>query len=1533
MKNSGRKSFGKVKPTLSQNTRAKLSEKVAGGTARQTAFPVVGVGASAGGLAAVTDLLKHLPPGIGAAFVIIQHLDPKHGSLATDILSRVSPIPVNEVEDGMRIRPSHVYVIPPNRNMHLQRGVLRLTPRTEGRGQHLPIDLFFRSLAEDRGDQAIGVVLSGIASDGTIGIQAIKAEGGFTFAQEPTSAQYDGMPRSAIRSGAVDIVETPEGIAREIAKMTSLFSRRAVGPMIEPEWTQRGPNGNLRKLFSLLRNATGVDFTLYKHSTIQRRIARRLFLLKIEDLQTYAAYVGTHPEEVQALFADVLIHVTGFFRDPEAYDALKTRMLPQYLENRDLSIPFRVWVPGCSSGEEAYSIAIVFLEFLDKAKVRSSLQIFASDTSESSLQKARAGVYAETIVKDVSKVRLNRFFEKVEGGGYRISKKVRETCLFSRHDITADPPFAKIDMISCRNVLIYFTSDLQKRVVPTLHYALNPGGILWLGRSETIAGFGNLFTIEDKTNKFYSKKAIATPLKLQFPISRQLPEGIAARRVATAAATLQDVQAEADRVAIQQYAPPGVVINDAGEILHVRGRPAPYVELTPGQASLNLFKLAHPDLVSDLRFLINAARKENAPARKGDLSLKKNGSRRFVGIKVIPLRVVPLSKERYYSIFFKEAPSSIERTVPPPKRRGQASPNRKQRIEQDQSDDRGYQQELIEEYETTQEELISSNEELQSTNEELQSTNEELETAKEELQSANEEMTTINDELQTRNAEMAQVTNDLTNLLASVDIPIVMVGPDAKIRRFTPKASQALNLIPNDIGRSIGDIKPGIQAPDLDEIVADVMSSLAMREFETQDKRGSWYRLQVRPYRTVDNRIDGAVIALVDITDLKRIAAEANIAHDDAKRIIDTMPIPMLVISSDRRVQMANDSFCNMFKTERSETEGKSLFELSGGKWRIPSLMTILEAVHVQGTPFHDLEIGQDFPGIGHKDMVLHATATRLAGSDARAALLIIDDVTARKRTADQLRHVEERYRHLLETANDGIVIVDQQGTIEFANRRLETIFGYSPGELTNRHLEVLIPDRYLAAHRRDHAAFMRKPEARDMGRGIDLFGKRKDGNVFPVEISLSPVKVDSTVLVTAIIRDISDRKKMEIVRQELLARETEARREAEKASQVKDEFLATLSHELRTPLSTILSWAQTLRLGKTDPEKTNRAFQVIEKSARDQSQLIEDLLDVSRIQAGKMLLEPREIKVRDCVVSALDLVRSTAENKSITIQTEFDPRTCAIIADSGRMEQVFRNLFINAIKFTPSGGKITVRLKVKEDGIEIQVEDTGKGIRSEFLPNLFTRFSQEDTTTKRVFGGLGLGLAIVRNLVEMHKGTVTAYSPGEGRGSVFTVTLPRAGKGLSPGAGGKTSRRREATVDGGVRPPDLSGLRVLVIDDQEDAREAFSAMLQSSRAQVETAPSAATGLAALARFKPDITLCDIAMPEADGLSFIRKVRKLGPNKGGKTPTIALTAYAGAADVRKSLDAGFDAHLAKPVDAVALSRLITKLAGRGKRRQ
>jgi two-component system, chemotaxis family, CheB/CheR fusion protein len=1486
-------------------------------------------------LTAVTQLLKHLPVRTGVAVVVIQHLDPRHESLTAEILSRISPIPVAEVTGETPIQADHAYVIPPNSNLRLSKGVLKLSPRIEAPGPHLPIDFFFQSLAEDQKENAIGVVMSGIASDGTMGLQAIKAEGGLTFAQDPKSAQYDGMPRSAILSGAVDIVATPKGIAEEIEKISDRFSVQPAGSIVTGlKPGKPRANGNLRKIFASLRNATRVDFTHYKYSTIHRRISRRLFLLKIADLSAYVRYLTDHPEEVNALFDDILIHVTGFFRDPDAFESLKTRILPKYMKDWDPNVPFRIWVPGCSTGEEAYSIAIAFFEFLDGAQSHPPLQVFASDIREQSIQRARLAIYPESIVKHVTKARLRRFFERVPGG-YRIAKWLRDTCLFSRQEVTTDPPFAKIDLISCRNLLIYFDAELQKLVVPIFHYALNQSGILWLGHSETISGFSNLFLLEDKTNKFYSKKKRTTPFKFQFPIARYPSEPLpVARNVSDSMVSLQDVQREADRVAIREYAPPGVVINDSMEILQVRGRPAPYLELASGQASLNLLKLARPEIVADLRLLINSSRKNNAVASKGGLILQEDGRKRISEIKVVPLH---LSGERCFSIFFEQARDSpqpsLTRTNGRSKRgkeekRKIAAGNPKQ-IERLLADQKQYQESLIDEYERTQEELTAANEELQSANEELQSTNEELETAKEELQSANEEMTTINDELQVRNSEMSQLTNDLTNLLASVDIPIVMVGPDGKIRRVTPKAGQTLKLISSDVGRPISDIKPDIQAFDMDEMVSEVMATMTVKEVETQDKQGAWYRLQVRPYRTTDNKIDGAVISLMEITALKRAAEELTTARDDARKIIETMPIPILVVASDRRVQTANDSFCEMSRLERTEVEGKFLSELGHGEWNIPSLLTMLEAVLTQGARFQDFEVEYDFPSLGRKAMVLNARRTYMAESGTQAALIAIEDFTVRKQTALQLKGAEEKFQHLLENARDGILILNKKGAIEFANDRVEKMFGYSSGELSHQSYELLVPDQKREEYRSYHAEFMSKPQSRDMGRGAELQGKRKDGTLFPVEISLVPLKMKSDLLIAVIIRDVSELRRVESERLSLLAGERAARYEAERANRIKDAFLATLSHELRTPLSTILSWTQLIRLGKANEEQKKRAIAMIEKSASAQGQLINDLLDVSRIQSGKLQLRLRSVDPTACISAALDSIRGFADEKSIAIKTNFDSEAGRIIADDDRLQQVFQNLFTNAIKFTPAGGKVWVRLKrIKDplqDRIQIQVQDTGKGIKREFLPYLFERFSQEDSSSMRVYGGLGLGLSIVRDLVEMQGGNVKAESPGEGKGALFTVNLPVSGTEVPAGGVATIPSLRQISGEPNQESANLKGLRVLVVDDMEDAREGFSTLLRSFGAEVWAVATVDEALEAMASFKPDVLLCDIAMPGEDGFSLIRKVRALEPSQGGDTPAIALSAYAGPENVRRSLSAKFDSHLAKPVDATVLTNAIVNL--------
>ena len=1527
VKNPSRKSVVVKRKKIIRDSRAKKS------SAPAIKFPIVGIGASAGGLDALTRFLKPLPADFGMALIIIQHLDPNHENRTSEILSNCTPMPVSEAKNNERVEPGHVYVIPAHYDLQIHEGCLKLSPRTASAGLHFPIDLFFRSLAQERGNQAIGIILSGVASDGTQGLRSLKAAGGMTFAQDPVTAKFAGMPENAIASGAVDFIQTPEMIASELINISHRSSLAG-----EPN-DHVSKSESLNKIFVLLQNGTQTDFSQYKLSTIQRRIQRRLGILKLKDYESYAQYLEIHPEEVQILFAETLIHVTRFFRDPKAFETLKTKTFPKYMKDLDPSLAFRIWVPGCATGEEAYSIAITFFEKMDGQAIRSPLQIFATDISEEAIRKARIGVYPETISKDVSKVRLLRFFEKVPGG-YKISKQLRDVCVFSKHDCTSNPPFAKVDMVSCRNLLIYFGSELQKRVLPIFHYALKPNGILWLGSSETIGELSNLFSFADKNAKIYLKKSNSMSPNFHFPLNRFVPEKVNLNpKESSLAVSMQDLQRETDRVTISEYGPPCVVINDSMEILQARGHTAPFLELPSGRVSLNLLKMVRREIVTDLRSIIILVGKNGGTVKREGLTLQENNRVRTFSIKVVPIRIGQ-PKEQFFSIYFEESkasPKQKDLTAFKIKKNQKKSGKEKSLFELQQrlSELQDYKQSISEEFETTQESLSASNEELQSSNEELQSTNEELDTAKEELQSSNEELTTVNDELQTRNSELLQSTNDLGNLINSVDIPMVIVGPDTRVRHFTPNAGKILKLIPADEGRAIGDIKTEIQVQDLDKIVLEVMKTMTVKEFDTKDSQGKWHRLQIKPYRTSEKNVDGAVIALIEIDSLKRNVDELKKARDDAKAIVEGLPIPLLVIGSDLRIRLANQPFCDNFKINRQAIEGKFIFEIESGQWNIPKLMEMLNKTLTEDVQYRGFELDHNFQRIGKRTIALSSRRTYLSGTGEAAVLLDIEDFTQRKQNETKLKESEEKYRSLLASTYDGIMVIDKAGVIEFANQQLELMFGYHPGELLGQPCEILIPDEYKENHLGYLRQFFSNPDQRETSRGIDIAGRRKDGAEFPVAVSLSAVKLSTGTFATCTIHDTSELKKIEVERKRILVREKELRGEAEKANRIKDEFLATLSHELRTPLTTVLTWAQILRLGIADTEKTKRGIEVIERSAKAQSQLIDDLLDVSRINSGKLILNIEEVDPAEPIHAVLDMISPLASKKSIQIDTIINPVEGKILADPAKLHQVFWNLLTNAIKFSAEGSKIKVSLdqiKTKRGKCaRIQVIDHGRGIRSDFLPEIFKRFTQADSSTTRVFGGLGLGMSIVHSLVEMQNGEVTAESSGEGLGATFTVTFPLAAKALVVQESGQSTLSLPAPKSKYEIPASLSGIHILLVDDEVDARGALATLLESFGAEMKVAGSASEGLQLFLASKPDVLISDIGMPDQDGYSFIKKIRALKPEQGKKTPSLALSAYAGAEDIRHAMEAGFSEHVAKPVDAIRLSHVIEALARKGKK--
>lgn len=815
-------------------------------------FPIVGIGASAGGLNAFTQLLEALPMDTGMAFVLVQHLDPKHVSLLPDLIKRTTAMAVIEISDNLRVEPNHIYVMPPAYSLALLHGVLQLFPRPDDvRGKFLPIDDFLTSLAQDLKNHAIGVILSGTASDGTLGIQAIKTAGGITFAQTEESAEYDGMPHNAIAGGHVDFILPPKEIARKLAQI-------AHHPYLKQQLINLAEDVSVKetdlgKIFALLRARTGIDFTCYKHTTILRRIKRRMMLHQLDEVKDYVKFLRQFPKELDILFQDMLINVTSFFRNPEAFEVLKKEIFPRLIEQLTNEKTIRIWVPACATGEEVYSIAIALFEFLGNQVNTMQIHIFASDIDKQAIDKARQGIYSHHIEEAVGIERLARYFIKTTNG-YQICKNIRGVCIFATQNVIQDPPFSRINLICCRNLLIYLNTSTQKRVLNTFYYALRPNGFLMLGTSETIGSEANLFSLIDRKDKIYLRKSQNDPTNTNLAKILSIPQSFSAfhsHPKVTPPALQVQVQQAAENIILEKYGPPAVVIDQNMHILYFRGQTGPYIEPATGSASLDLLKMVHPELVIELRALIHQAIKNNSSIRKEGLRMHRDGNYQNLNLQIMPL-VSPKTVVPSYLIVF-EPGAEI------PARQGPLQP------EDACKDTRDIR------INTLENELLTEREYMQSIIEEQEGTNEELQSINEELETTNEELTTIIEEHENRNQELNQINNDLINLLASIDTPIVILHNDLSIRRFTPAAKALLNLIDTDTNRPINDIRPNIVIPGLESELKQVIESAVTKSIEVQDDNGHWYLLRLHPYQKQDKTIDGAVMVFIDIDAIKDI--------------------------------------------------------------------------------------------------------------------------------------------------------------------------------------------------------------------------------------------------------------------------------------------------------------------------------------------------------------------------------------------------------------------------------------------------------------------------------------------------------------------------------------------------------------------------------------------------------------------------------------------------------------------------------------
>ncbi|HEY3707478.1 MAG TPA: CheR family methyltransferase [Terracidiphilus sp.] len=963
-------------------------------------YPVVGFGASAGGLEAVREILENLDPQTGMSFVLVTHLAANQHSFLSEVLERYTRMPVIPIENGQRPTQNQLYVLQPNQRLMLRDGLFSVTDGSAEDRTVRTIDKFFRSLATDQKNHAIGVVLSGADADGALGLKAIKAEGGIAIVQSPETASYSGMPRSSIAADHVDMVLPPSEIAVELSRLGHQFMRPEVRSLEEgvaaPDDEQ-----SFQKILQLLRGLSGLDLRLYKPETIRRRIARRMLLLRMGRMSEYQKLLHMRIDELRQLQEDVLINVTHFFRDPGFWESLRTNVLPALLRDRPPETPIRAWCAGCSTGEEAYSLAITVLEYLSQHGVDTPVQIFGTDASDESIETARIALYPDTIAGEVSPERLRRYFVKIDRG-YQVSKRVRDTCIFARQNLCADPPFSHIDILSCRNVMIYFNQVLQRQVMLTFHYALDPGGYMLLGLSENLRDYADVFSTVDRKHKIYMKTGAHMPFPYEPPRAYAITQNSAGVRspvveIESIAWPEQELQRAADRIVLARFGPPGLIIDERMNVLQSRGQASQFLDITPGAVSWSLLRLLKDGLANDVRSAAQRAIRDNIPTATEAVLLDDQRGEQNVHIDVLPITSAE-ARPRCFLILFQALSKPSDLRLPEQSAQPQLTPDEKDRLiaklRQDLSTTRFQLQSLVEERDARNQELVSANEEIQSANEELQSTNEELETTKEELQSANEELQTVNDELQQRNNVLTQTGNDLTNLLNSVNIPLLMLNSELQIRQFTPPMQRLLSVRASDVGRSINEIRLQLSIEDIEPILHEVLESLGTREMEVQDKEGRWHLLRVRPYRTSDNKIEGLVVLLLDIDQLRRSQQQLVDARDFASSVVESVPVPIVVLNDDCTIRAENTAFRELVQMPGMDLEGRSLPDLASLLWGINGIREMLARL-VLGQSGSLIEFEHESTTTQRKTLLIKAQVLSTDGS--RVLLLMVEDISLRR--------------------------------------------------------------------------------------------------------------------------------------------------------------------------------------------------------------------------------------------------------------------------------------------------------------------------------------------------------------------------------------------------------------------------------------------------------------------------------------------------------------------------------------------------------
>jgi two-component system CheB/CheR fusion protein len=1473
-------------------------------------FPVVGIGASAGGLEAMTEFLSAVHVESGMAYILVQHLPPTGESMLADILRKHVKIPVVEVDDGMSVQANHLYVIRPGFTLTIKDGVLHLGERVTRPMGNRPVDDFFKSLAEEQRERAIAVILSGMGSNGAAGSQAIKAVGGLCVAQDPESAKFPSMPRHLIEAGYADYILRP----RDIPDILLAYAQHpyASGEREQKAALAKRDQQHLREVLAILRTRTRQDFNGYKKPTVLRRIQRRMGLSRVTKIGEYAKLLRQTPGEVIALADDLLIHVTGFFRDPEAWEKLRTQVIVPLVSSRESGSSIRCWVTACSSGEEAYTLAILLVEEAERVEKSLDIKVFATDMADRTLQNARNGVYPGGIESEIEPRRLQRFFLQ-EDEVYRVRQELRERVVFAPQNVLQDPPFSRLDIATCRNLLIYLEPEMQLRILSLLHFGLREGGTLFLGTSET-AGSDELFQPIDKKARIYRRVGATRHGSVDFP----LPNTTAARRKPEESSSAElrmtgprpTIAQMTTRGLLEQHVPAAVTIDRDRRIIFYHGNTDPFFTSPRGEPTRDVMQLARESVRGAIRTALQRAASGSSPATVLDGWLDSEPETRL-RVAVTASYLDPRNAPDHLIISFQTFPDmTTEATAVDSNGNGSDAVDELRRV-------RDELQSTIEELQTSNEELKATHEEVVSTNEELQSSNEEMETSREEMQSLNEELTTVNSQLHSKMEEHQAARNDLSSLLTSTNIAVLFLDSRFRIRRFTPAVRDLIEMISSDIGRPITDLARNFTDANLVNDCRTVLERLVPIETEVVATNGSWFLRRVTPYRTDENRIDGVVITFVNIT--ARLKAEQAIraSEQQFRRAIEDAPIPIIMYAQDGEVLQVSGVWEDLTTYTQSDmpTIDAWLSRASG-----PGVEVVRSCLHehyASDRKTFEVELTIRTRSDENRVWSFSVSSPGNLQDGRRYHVGMAVDITERKRSEEALRDSEDRLRAFVEGARDfAMIMLNPVGRVAAWNVGAEHLLGYTEAEIIGQPGAIIFTpeDRAIAAADQEMQQAASSGSAKD-----ERWHLRKDQTRFWGSGVMTALRASDESLrgFVKILRDETPRKLAENAMQA-------AKEAAETANRTKDLFLATLSHELRTPLNAIVGWTSILKGGDPTAEEVQEGIEVIDRNAQAQSKLIEDVLDVSRIVSGKLKMQLVSCELPLVVEAAMDVVRPAADIKEVEIAAELDFTRVAMMCDVDRMQQIIWNLLANAVKFTPKGGRVVINLSRKSSHIVIRVSDNGQGIHPDFLPYIFDRFRQADSSSRRRFGGLGLGLSIVKHLVELHGGTVSAQSPGEGLGSTFTVRLPVRAVYIETGLEERQAAKETYLLN--LPKVRLDAIRILVVDDEPDARQVLTKVLERAGATVGSAGSAREALALIAKNLPRILVSDIGMPEIDGLDLLRQIRSNGISAKA-LPAIALTAYAQEADVQEALQAGFQFHVPKPVEPNSLIRTVFDLLG------